>query len=309
MQNWTPALPADFEKRNGYAITQYLPALTGRIVGDLDVSNRFLFDFRRTLADLMADNYYGRMQHRVNDAGLKFHVEGYGPGAFDALQVSGRAQVPMTEFWSRTPWTDNRTVKMVASAGHVYGKNVIAAEAFTGEAETSRWQDYPYAMKTLGDQMFAQGFNQIFFHRWAHQANPKAMPGMAMGPWGINLEASNTWVPQAKPWMTYLSRSQYMLRQGIHVADVLYFVGEDSPNQSEYVRPQVSPDTHPKIGVHFDPQVPAGYQYDLVNAEVLLTRAKVKDGRIVLANGATYRLLVIPQDIASMTPQLAAKVR
>lgn len=309
MQNWTPALPADFAKRNGYAITQYLPALTGRIVGDLDVSNRFLFDFRRTLADLMADNYYGRMQHRVNDAGLKFHIEGYGPGAFDALQVSGRAQVPMTEFWSRTPWTDNRTVKMVASAGHVYGKNVIAAEAFTGEAETSRWQDYPYAMKALGDQMFAQGFNQIFFHRWAHQPNPKALPGMAMGPWGINLEASNTWVPQAKPWMEYLSRSQYMLRQGTYVADVLYFVGEDSPNQAEYVRPQVSPDTNPKIGVHFDPQVPGGYQYDLVNAEVLLTRARVKDGRIILANGATYRLLVIPQDIASMTPQLAAKVR
>jgi hypothetical protein len=309
LQNWTATLPADFAKRNGYAITQYLPALTGRIVGDLDMSNRFLSDFRRTLADLMADNYYGRMQERVNHAGLKFHIEGYGPGAFDALQVSGRAQVPMTEFWSRTPWTDNRTVKMVASAGHVYGKNVIAAEAFTGEAETSRWQDYPYALKTLGDQMFAQGFNQIFFHRWTHQPNPKALPGMAMGPWGMNLEASNTWVPQARPWMEYLARSQYLLRQGIYVADVLYFVGEDSPNQAEYVRPQVSPDANPRIGVHFDPQVPAGYQYDLVNAEVLLTRAKVKDGQIVLANGARYRLLVIPREIASMTPQLAAKIR
>ncbi|WP_343518582.1 glycosyl hydrolase [Sphingomonas sp.] len=309
MQNWTPALPADFQKRNGYAVTPFLPALTGRIVGDLDVSNRFLFDFRRTLADLMADNYYGRMQDRVNHAGLKFHIEGYGPGPFDALQVSGHAQVPMTEFWSRTPWTDNRTVKMVASAGHVYGKNVIAAEAFTGEAETSRWQDYPYSMKTLGDQMFAQGFNQIFFHRWAHQPNPKALPGMAMGPWGINLEPSNTWVRQARPWMEYLARSQYMLRQGTYVADVLYFVGEDSPNQAEYVRPQVSPDTNPKIGVHFDPQVPAGHQYDLVNAEVLLTRAKVKDGQVVLANGAAYRLLVIPQDITTMTPQLAAKIR
>src|SRR3546814_9688173 len=89
----------------------------------------------------MADNYYGRMRQHANDAGLRLHVEGYGPGAFDALQVSGRAQVPMTEFWSRTPWTDNRTVKMVSSAAHVYGKNVVVVEAFTGEAETSRWQD------------------------------------------------------------------------------------------------------------------------------------------------------------------------
>lgn len=293
MQNWTPALPADFQKRNGYAIIPYLPALTGRIVGDLDVSNRFLFDFRRTLAGLMADNYYGRMQERAAAIGLRLHVQGYGPGIFDALQVSGRAPVPMAEFWSRTPWTDNRTVRMIASAGHVYGKNLIAAEAFAGEAQTSRWQDYPYALKTLGDQMFAQGINQLLFHRWAHQPNPKALPGMTKGPWGLNLETSNTWVPQAKPWIEYLSRSQYMLRQGIPVADLLYFVGEDSPNRAEYFRPQL----------------PAGYQYDLVNAEVLLTRAKVKDGRILLANGASYRLLVIPQGVTGMTPTLAAKVR
>lgn len=309
LQNWTAALPADFAKRNGYSMLPYLPALTGRIVGDLDTSNRFLFDFRRTLADLMADNYYGRMQANANAAGLRFHVEGYGPGPFDELQISGRAQVPMTEFWTRTPWTDNRTVKMVSSAAHVYGKPVIAAEAFTGEAETSRWQDYPYAMKLLGDQMFAQGFNQVFFHRYAHQPDPNAVPGMSMGPWGINLERSNTWFAQSKPWMEYLARSQYLLRQGNYVADVLYFVGEESPNESEYVRPDVSPDTNPKIGQYFDPQMPPGYNYDLVNAEVLLTRARVEDGAIVLPNGARYRLLVLPANLSSMTPALAERLR
>lgn len=266
LQNWTPTLPADFQKRNGYAITPYLPALTGRIVGDLDVSNRFLFDFRRTLAGLIADNYYGRMQERANGVGLKLLVQGDGPGAFDALQLSGRAQVPMAEYRSRAPGTDNRTVKLVASAGHVYGKNVIAAEAFMNEAKTDPWQDSPYALKTPGDQMFAQGINQLLLHRRA---------------------------PQAKPWMEYLARSQYMLRQGTYVADTLYFVGEDSPDQAENVRPQLS----------------AGYQYDLINAEVLLNRTRVKDGRIVLANGATYRLLVIPREITGMTPQLTAKMR
>jgi len=309
MQNWTAAMPADFERRNGYAITPYLPALTGRIVGDLDLSDRFLFDFRRTLADLMADNYYGRMQERARAAGLQLFVEGYGPGALDALQVSGQAQVPMTEFWTRTPWTDNRTVKMVVSAAHVYGKNVVAAEAFTGEAQTSRWLDYPYSLKTLGDQMFAQGFNQIFFHRYAHQPNVHAVPGMTMGPWGFNMDRTNTWFAQAKPWMDYLSRAQYMLRQGVNVADVLYFVGEESPNPSEAVRPQVGPDTNPRIGLVFDPQVPAGYSYDHVNAEVLLTRARVEDGRVVLPDGAAYRLLVIPDAIDAMTPRLAARIR
>ena len=309
LQNWTEALPTAFLQHNGYAITPYLPALTGRIVGDLDVSNRFLFDFRRTLADLMTDNYYGRMQQHANDAGLTMHIEGYGPGPFNSLEVAGHAQVPMTEYWSRTPWTDNRTVKMVASAAHIYGKPVVAAESFTGEAETSRWQDYPYALKTLGDQMFAQGVNQIFFHRYAHQPDPNAAPGMAMGPWGINLERSNTWFAQARPWMEYLTRSQYLLRQGRYVADVLYFVGEETPYQAEYVRPDISPDSNPRIGQYFDPQVPPGYQYDMVNAEVLLTRATVRDGRILLPNGASYRLLVMPATLSSMTPQLAARIR
>src|SRR3546814_7552056 len=105
------------------------------------------------------------------------------------------------------------------------------------------------------------------------------------------------------------SSDLYMLRQGTYVADVLYFVGEDSPNQAEYFRPDVSPDTNPRIGRYFDPKVPAGYQYDLVNAEVLLTRARIEDGRIVLANGASYRMLVIPDGIDGMTPTLAAKLR
>ncbi|GAA4006105.1 glycosyl hydrolase [Sphingomonas humi] len=309
LQNWTATLPANFAKRNGYSLIPYLPALTGRIVGDVDLSERFLFDFRRTLAELMADNYYGRMQAHAEAAGLRMHIEGYGPGPLDELQVSGRAEVPMTEFWTRTPWTDNRTVKLVSSAAHVYGKPVVAAESFTGEAQTSRWQDYPYAMKLLGDQMFAQGVNQIFFHRYAHQPNPQALPGMTMGPWGINLERSNTWFGGAKPWMEYLARSQYMLRQGHNVADVLYFVGEESPNEAEYVRPDISPDSNPRIGQYFDPPMPPGYNYDMVNAEVLLSRATVRDGAIVLPNGARYRLLVLPSALSSMTPQLAARIR
>ncbi|WP_448664038.1 glycosyl hydrolase [Sphingomonas sp. CJ20] len=309
LQNWTAKLPHWFAARKGYAITPYLPALTGRIVGNADLSDRFLFDFRETLSALMADHYYGRMEARANAIGLRFYAEPYGPGAFDTLQVSGRTQMPTSEFWTRTPWTDNRTLKMVSSAAHVYGKPVIAAESFTGEAQTSRWQDYPYAMKALGDQMFALGLNHMIFHRYAHQPNPNAAPGMVMGPWGINLERSNTWFAQARPWMQYLARSQYLLRQGRPVADILFFTGEETPYQAEYVRPDVSPDSNPKIGQYFDPQIPPGYQYDLVNAEVLLTRARVKDGRIVLPDGAEYRLLVLPATLASMTPRLATRLR
>lgn len=309
MQNWSADLPKEFLARKGYGLLPYLPALTGRVVGSADVSDRFLFDFRRTLAELMSDNYYGRLRQHVNAAGMRLLVEGYGPGPLDELEISGKADVPMTEFWTRTPWTDNRVVKMVASAAHIYGKSVVAAEAFTGEAETSRWMDYPYAMKALGDQMFTQGFNQIFFHRYAHQPNIHAVPGMTMGPWGINLDRTNTWFAQSRPWMDYLARSQHLLRQGNFAADILYFVTEESPNEAEYVRPDVSPDSSPLLAKYMSPAIPAGYAFDHVNAEVLLTRTRIEDGRVVLPNGASYRMLVLPDTLDSMTPALAARLR
>jgi hypothetical protein len=307
-QNWTAALPADFETRNGYGIMPWMAALTGRIVGDAGRSERFLFDFRRTLAALMTENYYARLQARTNDHGMELLVEGYGPGMFDELTVSGRADVPMTEFWARTPWTDNRTVKMVASAAHVYGKQVVAAEAFTAEAQTGRWQGHPYAYKTLGDLMFSLGYNHTVFHRYAHQQHPTAAPGMVMGPWGMNFERTNTWFSRARPWMDYLSRSQLMLRQGRFVADVLYFVGDDTPDGAQYVRPNVSPEASPRIATYDSPAMPAGYDFDLVNADVLINHARVVDGAIVLDSGTSYRVLVIPDDADTMTSELAVRL-
>ncbi len=308
-QNWTATLPREFAARNGYPIVAWMPALTGRIVGDAAQSERFLFDFRRTLAALMAENYYGRLQSRTNEHGMELLVEGYGPGTFDELTVSGRADVPMAEFWARTPWTDNRTVKMVASAAHVYGKNVVAAEAFTAEAQTGRWQDHPWAHKTLGDLMFSLGVNYTIFHRYTHQPHPTAAPGMVMGPWGMNLERTNTWFSRSRPWMEYLARSHLMLRQGNFVADVLYFVGDDTPDGAQYVRPNVSPDANPRIATYDSPAMPPGFDFDLVNADVLMNHARIVDGAIVLDSGSTYRVLVIPDEADAMTPALAARLR
>ncbi len=308
-QNWTATLPDEFHARNGYTLLPWMAALTGRIVGDAEMSERFLFDFRRTLVALMTDNYYGRLQQRANEMGLDMLVEGYGPGMFDEITVSGRAAVPMTEFWARTPWTDNRVVKMVASAAHIYGKDIVAAEAFTSEAQTGRWQEHPYALKTLGDLMFTLGYNQTIFHRYAHQPHPTAAPGMVMGPWGMNFERTNTWFSRSGPWLDYLARSQLMLRQGRFVADVLYFVGDDSPDGAQYVRPDVSPDASPRIATYDSPAVPAGYDFDLVNAEILLNNTRVVDGAIVLDSGTSYRVLVMPDQVDALTPELAARLR
>jgi hypothetical protein len=293
MQNWTAAFPEEFRKRAGYDLRSYLPALVGRVVGDAAIAERFLFDFRRVQADMMAEYYYGRMGELARAHGIKFYVEGYGPGNFDELRVGGVPDVPMTEFWTRTPWTPNRVVKMVASAAHIYGKNVVAAESFTGWSETSRWMDYPYALKSLGDEMFANGMNQVVFHRYAHQPHPDAVPGMAMGPYGFNFERTNTWFDESGPWLDYLARSGFLLQQGTYVADVLYFTGERSPDGSQYAIPVLPP----------------GYNYDLVNTDVLLNRLRVERGDYVLPEGGRYRLLVLPPDLKAMRPALVRRLQ
>lgn len=292
MQNWTADFPKAFARRNGYKLWPYLPAMTGRIVGSGDESDRFLFDLRRTQAELMAHNYYGEMARLCHEHGLKFLVEPYGAGPFDELAVGGRADVPMSEFWSRNPWGDNRVVQLVASAAHIYGKPVAAAEAFTSEQQMGRWLEHPYALKPLGDLMLSLGFNKAYFHRFAHQPHPSAEPGMTMGPWGIQLDRTNTWFDKCGPWLEYLARCCYLTRQGIPAVDVLYFVGERSPESAQYTRPQMPP----------------GYKYDLVNAEVLRTRVTINDGRIVLPEGTSYRLLVVPDDVRGMTPELLERL-
>jgi hypothetical protein len=293
MQNWTADFPAEFRRRAGYDLAGNLPPLFGFFVGDAGITERFLFDFRRVQADLMAENYYGRLQQLVRDRGLRFYVEGYGSAPFDELRVAALAEVPVTEFWTRTPWTPNRSVKMVTSAAHAYGKPVVGAEAFTGEFKTSRWLEYPYALKILGDDMSAAGVNQFIFHRYAHQPHPSAAPGVSLGPYGFFFERTNTWFAQAKPWLDTLARTHFLLRQGSYVADVLYFTGEKSPDQSSVVQPVL----------------PSGYTYDLVNTDVLLNRVSVRDGDYVLPEGGRYKLLVLPPDLKAMRPALVRKLR
>jgi len=293
LQNWTADFPAEFQRRMGYDLRPYMPAMFGRIVGDRAISERFLFDVRRAQADMMAEYYYGRMAELCRQRGLKFFVEGYGQGVFDEMQVSGIPAYPMTEFWERTPWTPNRVVKMVSSAAHVYGKAVVAAESFTGEEETARWLEYPYSLKILGDEMFALGMNQIVFHRFAHQPHPTAVPGMTMGPWGMFMDRTNTWFGESAGWLQYLARCQYLLRQGTYVADVLYFTGERPPGADNFEIPVA----------------PEGFSYDLINADALLHRATVRDGRIVLRDGGSYQALVLPPDLQGVTPELMRKLR
>ena len=290
-QNWTGQFRQEFKKRRGYDPLKFLPVFTGQVVDNPEISERFLWDVRRTIADLFADNYYGHFAKLCREHGLMNAVEPY-TGPFESLQCGAPADVVMGEFWSGS--RGNPSVKMAASIAHIYGKTIVGAESFTAAPgpHTGRWQEYPYALKTLGDLMFCQGLNRYIFHRYAMQPWTNRWPGMTMGQWGFHFDRTETWWKQGKPWIDYITRCEFLLQQGRAVADTAYFDGQSAP-----VEMRVD-----------NPPMPPGYDYDAVDADVL-RHATVKNGRLTLASGANYALLVLPPDDINMTSDMLKCVR
>lgn len=286
-QNWTPGFREQFRARRGYDLIPYLPVFTGRAVGSAEISERFLWDLRRTIADMLLENYAGHFRALSHRSGLRFSVEAYGTGPLDDLPYAGLADLPMSEFWmGMEPWW---VTKEMASAAHTYGKPVLAAEAFTSRPWNGKWQNHPFRFKPLGDQMFTLGVNRFVIHRYAMQPWLNRWPGMAMGPYGIHFERTITWWEQSKAWLTYLSRCQHLLQQGRFVADVAYIAGERVPN-----------DIHEPLS---NLATPPGYDYDVVSAE-LLAQMIVREGRAALPSGMSYRVLVLPAGAAMRAAQL-----
>ena len=284
-QDWTPGFRAEFQKRRGYDPLKYLVTYGRHIVDSPAVTERFLWDMRRTVADLFADNYYAHFNELCHAHGLNSAVEPY-TGPFESLQCGSTADVVMGEFWTGS--SGHPSIKMCASIAHIYGKNIVGAESFTAGGRESRWQNDPYSLKTLGDKMFCEGLNRYIFHRYAMQPWLDRQPGMTMGEFGLNFERTQTWWNQGKPWIDYITHCQFLLQQGRTVCDVAYFTGESAPVEM-------------RMG---NPAMPAGYDYDAINEDVLLHGATVENGRIKLSSGASYAVLVLPPDDINMTPEL-----
>jgi hypothetical protein len=280
-QNWSEKLPREFKDRRGYDLKKYLPAVTGRVVGDIATTEKFLWDFRRTIGDLYADNHYGRLAERCHKDGIQFSVEPYG-GPFEFMQVGNRADHPMVEFWLPTRPQGRKVAFPGVFAGHTTGRTIIGAEAFTSGPPEEKWNSHPYSLKALGDYIYCCGVNRFVIHVSAHQplVGEHTKPGFTCGCNGIHFDRNNTWWQHgAKEWSEYLTRCQSLLQAGEHVADVIYFQGNDSPDG---------------IGP-YDPPLPEGYDFDVCNSETLETLA-VKRGRLVLPGGKSYAYLVMPKD-------------
>lgn len=292
-QNWTPKFREEFKTRRGYDLTPYLLAFTGRVVGTNEITERFLWDVRRTIADLYHDNYYGYFTELCHQRGLKAAFEAYS-GPYDTLGCSDSADLPMGEFWTGGGYRhSNARNRQVISSAHLNGRAVVGAESYTSGFGADRYTEDPYALKSLGDFQFCEGINKFIFHRYAMQPWLDKKPGMTMGPWGLHFDRGVTWWEQGRDWIKYITRCQYLLQSGKPVADVLCFAGEDAQAQAHWAK-------------SLTPPVPEGYDYEFIHLASLRT-AKADDGQILLSNGLKYRVLILP-DARYLTSQVIEKL-
>ena len=285
-QNWTDNMIAQFKKLRGYDPTPWLPVLTGRVVESASASDKFLWDFRKTIGDLIANEHYGQLEETLHEWHMGHYGESHESGrAFvaDGMEVKKFNEVPMSAMWTQRPGVNNEQFgynaddRESASVAHIYGQNLAAAESMTAAAAPWGWS--PATLKPTADQELLNGINRIVIHESAHQPLVGKAPGLTLGPFGQWFNRNETWAEQAGPWIDYLARCSYLLQQGHFGADVVYFYGEDSNLTA--------------IFENKSPDIPAGYGFDYINADALIHELSVEDGRIHTPGGMTYRVLAL----------------
>lgn len=296
-QNWSEKFRDEFRTRRGYDLLRFLPAMLGRVVDSVAVSERFLWDLRRTAQELVIENHAGGLKELGRQHGLTFSMEPYDLNPAGDLALGAAADVPMGEFWSKGyGFSSEFSVFEAVSVGHTMGRSVIGAEAFTSHKDG--WRQYPGVMKQQGDWALCAGINRFVICRYQHQPWLDRFPGMTFASYGVHWDRTQTWWDMAPGYHTYISRCQTLLRRGLPVADILYLDAEGAPN---VFRPPASatlsgfPD---KCGYNFDGGAPGA----------LMERATVKNGRIVFPDGMSYQLLVLPRH-DTMTLALLRKIQ
>lgn len=298
---WTGSLLREFQKLHGYSLVKFLPALFGNTPMPAALRARADGDLTRTLSELLINNHYRKGREIANAEGLLLISEAGGPGKplhnvpVEALKALGSLDVPRGEFWNRYQYLDTDgtdimwLVKEIAAAAHLYGRKVVEEEAFTS---FEHWREGPADLKPLADRAFCEGMNRVVIHGFPHNPAGTGFPGIGYHA-GTHFNDKRVWWPKIRPFVEYLARISHVLQQADFVADVLYFYGDQVPN---FVAPKNS---------RF--RVGPGYDYEVINADVLLRELTVRDGQLALPNGARFRVLAL--DSASRVgPAVAAKL-
>jgi hypothetical protein len=292
--NWTPRMVEQFKRLRGYDPTPWLPTLTGVVIGSRIQSDKFLYDYRRTLADLMASEHYGTVAAVAHENGLKVYgeaLEDNRPSLGDDMAMRHYADVPMSAMWTHTRAQGPKPtyladIKGAASVAHLYGQNLVAAESLT--ASMNPWNYAPNELKRVIDLEFVTGVNRPVIHTSVHQPRDDKIPGISLFIFGQYFNRHETWAEMAKPWVDYISRNSLMLRQGRNVADVAYFYGEEAPITGLY-------------GEKLIADAPKTSAYDFVNTDVLAKVLKNDGGDLAAASGARYRALYLGGSSSRMT--------
>ena len=283
-QNWSDTFRDDFIEQMGYDPIPYLPVLTGDVIGSVNESDRFLWDVRRVVADLIAQNYVGGLVEVAQENDMTLWLENYGHWGYPSefLKYSKFSHNVGGEFWAGSDPTPE--CKLASSACNIYGKNDVFAESYTAWGQSYRW--HPGSLRKKGDWSYTEGVNHVIMHVYIHQPYEEKQPGI--NAWfGIEFNRHNTWFEQSKAWIDYQRRCCYILKQGQPVRDSCFFIGDDAPQMNYWV----------------DPSLPKGYSYDLINSDVICNYLKVKDGKLVLPSGLSYSALVLPP-LKTMRPEL-----
>lgn len=297
-QNWTETILADFRRLRGYDPLPWLPALTGQMVESPEQSDRFLWDWRRTIAELLADNHYGEIARFARQHGLIQYgeaLEDHRPTFGDDMEMRRFADIPMGAMWSYGAGprpTYVADLQGAASVAHLYGRKLVAAESLTSAGQP--WAYGPRALKPMVDMEFALGVNRVVIHTSVHQPVDRP-PGLSLGGYGQFFTRLESWAEQAKGWITYIARCSYLLQQGQAVADVAYFYGEEAPITGQFGDAPVS-------------DMPRGHAFDFINAEALKLLA-VDHGALVAPSGMRYRLLYLGGSSRFMTVPVLRRLR
>jgi hypothetical protein len=288
-QNWTDGFIEKFQARFGYSPERFMPTLTGRVVDSPEVSTRFLWDMRRLIVERIAYDYVGGLRKVCNRNDLTLWLENYGHWGFPSefLLYGSQTNQVGGEFWENNDPLNNVECRAAASCSHIYGRPDVYAEAFTSNRN---FKQSPASIKNWCDWVFGAGVNHLILHVYIHQPDERK-PGIIQW-FGTVFNRHNTWFEQSKAFIDYTRRCSVLLKAGLPAIDVAYYIGENAPAM-----------TGPR-----DPELPDGYDFDFVNSDVLINRTTVKDGKIVVKDGPSYAVLVLPKQKV-MRPQVAEAIK
>ena len=302
VQNWTDDMLKQFERLRGYDPRPWLPSLTGIVVESAEQSDKFLWDFRKTISDLMLENHYKLIADRVHARGLTLYgeaLESFRYSLGDDMDFRRFTDVPTAAMWTFTPEAGPgpgyiADILGAASVAHIYGQNLVGAESLT--SALAPWASAPRDLKSIVDLEFALGVNLPIIHSSVHQPLNNMLPGFSLSIFGQYFNRHETWAEQSKGWIDYLSRCSYLLQQGQYVADIAYFYGEEAPLAALF-------------GTSLPQELPQGHGFDFINADGILNRLSVVDGSLVTPSGMRYRLLYLGGSSAKMTLPVLRKLR